>query len=472
MKFYGRDEELKRLGKYWHDLESSGKLVVLYGRRRIGKTTLVKKAFEGMDEFFYFFVARKDGGLLLREFSETLSAFMSSKGQVTGEFTSWDSFFRALFSQAQRQRLVVVFDEFQNFHYVDPSVFSVLQNIWDDVKERKLLLVCLGSYTGLMKKLFREEKEPMYGRVDRFINLKPFQFRTVSEVLSDMGVRDMTDHIRFFSTLGGVPRYLEMVEDHPHATYKDFITSFIGEGEFVKEEGTRILAQEFARGYRSYFSALEAISMGKATLKEIADWVQEPPTNVSRYLRDLTKGYEIVQRTIPITDDPRKSKKGRYFIKDNFYRFWFRYVHRHLSHLEIGNYRHVIDEILRESDSFAGRVYEKVWMEKLLEMSADSRLPFTIELIGPWWDRAEEIDLVALESRSHQIMFCEVKWTGKMLGPEVVQRLKEKAEKVRWHDRKRKEHYVIISRKGFTPACSRVMEVEGVLGLTLKDLLR
>ncbi len=471
MKFYDRTEELEKMRAFAVPQKKRGRIVVLYGRRRIGKTTLIKKAFADRNNFLYFFVARKEGKILLRDFSEILSKFLSEKGVISGEFTSWESFFGAIFSYARKQEMVVVFDEFQNFLHVDRSLFSTIQNLWDQSgKESGILMLFTGSYVGMIKKIFREEKEPLYGRTDHFLNLGPFDFPTVCGVLSDMGIGDIEERIRFYSVIGGVPRYLELLEDMPHRNFAEFMEHFVREDEFLIDEGERILSQEFGREYLRYFAVLEAISLGKATLTEISDWTGESRTSVSRYIHDLSKEYEIIKRVVPVTEDRRRSKRGRYFIGDNFYRFWFRYVYRNTSYFEIGNHDHVVREILEENNAFVGPLYENIWKKALPEMSGEGKLPFRIGLIGPWWERSSEIDIVALNEKSRDILFAEVKWSNRPVKKRVLTELEKKAENVRWHRDNRKEHYAIISKRGIDRELKNLEEAGEIIHFSLKDL--
>ncbi len=471
MKFYDREKEMEKMQMLANSAEKKGKTVVLYGRRRIGKTTLVKNAFMDKNNFLYFFVARKEGKLILRDFSGILSEFLSNRGTVSGEFTTWESFFRAIFHYSQKENMVVVFDEFQNFLYADRSVFSTVQKLWDEMgRESRIMMVFTGSYVGMIKRVFRDEKEPLYGRTDHFMNLGPFDFPTVSKVLSDMGINGVEEQIRFYSVMGGVPRYLELLEDIPHRNFSEFISSFVKEEEFLRDEGERILSQEFGREYLRYFAVLEAISLGKATLTEISDWTGDSRTSVSRYIYDLNREYEIIRRLVPVTEDPRRSKKGRYFIKDNFYRFWFRYVYRNGSYFEIGNQEHVVQEILSESNAFVGPIYEDIWRNALFDMSRNGLLPFKMELIGPWWKRSYEIDIVGINEKTKDILFAEVKWSNKPVKKKVFEDLRKKAMNIRWNRNKRKEHYAIISKTGVERGLKEMEDAGELIHFSVMDL--
>jgi len=179
---------------------------------------------------------------------------------------------------------------------------------------------------------------------------------------------------------------------------------------------------------------------------------------------------EIIKRIVPVTEDARRSKRGRYFIHDNFYRFWFRYVYRNMSYFEIGNYEHIVDEILRENSAFTGLVYENIWRKTLMGMSRVGKLPFSIELIGPWWERSKEIDIIGLNERTKDILFAEVKWTDNPVKKDVLLSLEKKAENVRWHREGRKEHYMIISKAGIDKGLEEIIDGERYLHLSIAEL--
>jgi AAA+ ATPase superfamily predicted ATPase len=245
MEFQNRTNELQAIRNLEQLSEEHAHMLVMFGRRRVGKTRLI---IESMDSI-YFFVDKKTSSLLLREYSDILKTELSG---FVPEFSNWDDFVRFLFEYSKTNHLKIVFDEFQNFTYVDPAIFSIFQKYWDMYhNDTPILLVFVGSYIGLMKKIFINAKEPLYGRATSRIDLKP---------------------LSLYATFGGVPRYYQLIEDYGLTNYEDVIrTLILSENAILKDEVKQILISEFGNNYTTYFSVLEAISFGKGTLKEISD---------------------------------------------------------------------------------------------------------------------------------------------------------------------------------------------------------
>ena len=214
----------------------------------------------------YFFVDKKTSTLLLKEFSGIVR--VHSSGFVP-DFSNWDDFIKFLFEYSKNKHLIVVFDEFQNFQAVDPAIFSIFQKYWDSYSDTsRILLIFVGSYTGLMKKIFIDEKEPLYGRSTAKIDLKPLNYRWIRKICIDMGFKSEEDIIKMYSTLGGTPRYYQLVESYGLTSYESVLKTLIfGKNALLQDEVRQILINEFGRNYTTYFSILEAISRGKNTLK-------------------------------------------------------------------------------------------------------------------------------------------------------------------------------------------------------------
>jgi AAA+ ATPase superfamily predicted ATPase len=233
----------------------------------VGKTRLIREVAGG----HYFFVDKKSSSLLLKEFSESLEA---SLGTFVPKFTNWDDLVRYLFEYSKEKHIVAVFDEFQNFKYVDPSVFSIFQKHWDAYStSSKILLVFIGSYVGLMKKIFTEEKEPLYGRITARIDLKPLKYKFTRQICLDLGITEEEDMAKLYATFGGVPRYYQLIEEYGLSDYEDILKTLVfADNAVLRDEARQILGGELGRNYTTYFSILEAISFGKNTLKEISDF--------------------------------------------------------------------------------------------------------------------------------------------------------------------------------------------------------
>ncbi|MCD6145163.1 MAG: ATP-binding protein [Methanosarcinales archaeon] len=436
--FINRKNELRTL----EDIYSSGSssLVVIYGRRRVGKTELSRQFIKGK-KAVYFFIEIKPETLVLKDIEESLGEILKIKPRID----SWDDLFDLLFEQ--KEKLIVVFDEFQNLSKVNPGIFSKFQKYWDlnHNKSQHMFLV-IGSYVGMIKKIFKDTKEPLFGRAMMLFNIKPFNFFdsfTFLKAFFELGIEDAS---KFYFIFGGVPKYLllagQMGTDDPVETFKKL---FI-DTKILTEEGKNILTLEFGSEHRSYFSILEAISSGNATPKEISDYTGLQPGAVSKYLHELVTNYEIVIREKPVIMS--RTRDTRYFLLDNFFNFWFRFIYRNSRLLEI-NPERAFELIMKDINSYFGKAFEKQAVEFLIEMNRKGLLPFEFMDIGRWWYKTEEIDIITLNRERKEISFFECKWSSLDSNEAeiILAGLKRKTTLVNWYNARRKVRYGIIAKE-------------------------
>jgi len=439
MKFYNREKELAALRRM-----SPGSFLVIYGRRRVGKTALVRKAFPNA---LYFFVEKKSSELLLSEFSS-----IARRWRYVPTFIAWSEFFRYLFENYEG---VLVFDEFQNFIHVDPSVFSTIQRFWDETK--KCTLVVVGSYVGMIKRIFMDAKEPLYGRATAMLNLKPLRFNAVCAILSDLGITSFVDAVEIYSLFGGIPYYYELMEKYCVRKFEDCVKSLVLDVVApLKYDIRNILIAELGKKYATYFSVLEAISMGKCSLKEISDITGIEMKSLSKYLHELCEVYNIVERRVPYGRD----KRGRYFIKDAFTTFWFRFVGKNMSNVEAGNIQPVMEDIQKYKAQHVAKFFEMIVAEILQNMGYE---------LHHWWHSGEEIDLLAINRKKREALFVEVKWQNRKVSWKIYEDLMRKADLVKLPKNYSKK-YLVVSKTGFTKNCKELMESEGVMGWDLRKV--
>ncbi len=436
-QFYGREAELGVLEDIYRSLHIKAGFAVIYGRRRVGKTELAKKFAENKKSL-WLFVEPKSDALILQDFEKEAEAILG----IRPKFETWDDFFRFIFLQ---ENIIVIFDEFQNFSATGPHIFSKIQKYWDDYhRKSKIMLIAIGSYVGIMKRLFYDKKEPLFGRADVMINLKPFNFMQTCEFFEHFGIKkEKEEAMKIYSLFGGVPKYLLYPIQFRLKTAEDMIKYlFLNPPGILAEEGTNILVLEFGSEHRGYFSILEAISLGKVLPREIADYTHLEKDTVAKYLHELHYEYEIIKKEIPVTED--KTRDVRYFIRDNFFRFWFRFIYRNRGRIEI-NRDDVHNEVMSGLNTFFGRTFEDVAYEFIPTKGLD----FTIEKIGRWWHKDKEIDLLALNDKTKDIAFFEVKWQNldKNNAKKILEGLKNKSLFVGWNLGKRKELFGIIAKK-------------------------
>jgi len=462
MKFYDRKDEIKKL-RTLTSLDKST-MIVIYGRRRVGKTRLVQHVF-GNDSF-YFFVAEKEERLILDDFRTIL---MERRDYVPN-FTDLDDFFGFLFTLSDKE--IFIFDEFQNFNKINTGVFSIIQKYWDKYKdkdERKYSFLFLGSYTGLMKHLFKDYKTPLFGRSDALFNLKPLQYDVCKDILVDL---EISTFVEIYSIFGGVPKYYELLENVTDRTLLNIISEqFLDIGAPLLDEGTNILISEFGTQYRIYFSILEAVASGASTLNDIANRTGIKNTSLGPYMSDLINEYEILVRKVPVNEKPSKSKKGRYFIKDNFFKFWFRFIHKNRGFIESGRPEYVLSKIESELDQYIGPVFENICVEFLHRLNDEKKLPFVFQNIGSWWNRkGDEIDIVALNDDTKDILIGECKWNNRKMDVDILTKLKDKKSLIKWNHNARTEHYCLFSKSGFSKRLRDAAEDEDILLFALDDL--
>ena len=305
----------------------------------------------------------------------------------------------------------MVFDEFQNFKYVNDAVFSILQKHIDLNKEQsKGLLLVIGSINSMMRRLFEDHNKPLYGRLNSSFLIKNFSLKTIRQILKDHGSTGNQDLLFFYSIFAGIPFYYNYISERqgyrksPVDLFKEDI---LDESSILLNEGKEILLDEFGKDYSTYFSILEAISRGATTISRIADVSGININNLSRYISQLTGEYELIERRVPF-NAKKNNKMGRYYIGDNFLDFWFRYIFRNKSKIEIQSRERIAVEMLKDLPVFMGKKFEKMMMAFLIEMNREEKIRF--DRIGQYWDRGEtEIDIIFTKDQEREICFAECK---------------------------------------------------------------
>ncbi len=414
MKFYDRKDELEKLEKFE---ELAGKnlfFIRVTGRRRIGKTLLVREYLERTNTpALYFFVTRKKEKPLLDEYAAIISEQFDDYPGIG--FRDFDDFFKFLFNLMKRKKLIVVFDEFQNFKYVNGAVFSILQKHIDlNKQEAKGLLMVIGSIDSMMRRIFENSDQPLYGRLNGSFLLRHFSLGTVKEILTDHGLTTDEDLLFFYSVFQGIPFYYNYISErggYSKSRADFFKEDILDENSILLNEGKEILIEEFGKDYSTYFSILEAAACGATTVSRISDVSGIAVGSLSRYISDLTGDHELIERRTPF-DSKKNNKMGRYYIVDNFLDFWFRYIFKNKSRIEIFSRDRIAAAILEDMPTFMGKKFETLVMTHLIEMNRWERLRF--DRIGQYWDRGEtEIDIIYTNDRDREIYFGECKLSPK-----------------------------------------------------------
>lgn len=418
MKFYNREKELKTLdGIRQFAFANHSQMTVLTGRRRVGKTKLIFKSCEGSPTV-YLFVSRNNEAALCQQFAESASKALGTF--IPQGINSFVALFEQLMNIGRHQAFNLVIDEFQEFFYINESVYSGLQDVWDRYKDvTHVNFIASGSVYTLMNRIFMEYKEPLYGRCDNLIKLQPFTTQVLKDILRDYCPDFSNDDLlALYTFTGGIPKYVEILLDHGCHTVEAMIDYITGENSIFLEEGNILLIQEFGKKYGNYYAILSAIASGRNTAAEISEAIGN--ASVGGLLQRLESDYDIIAKKRPIL-----SKEGtqtvRYEIADNFLRFWFRYIIKNLDLVQAGMYGALAEVVKADYPTYSGMTLERYFRDQLREKQL-------FRQIGSWWETSKgrgqaqnEIDIVAIHADNERVLVAEVKRQRKNFKPELLE---------------------------------------------------
>ena len=413
MKFYNRIGELSELQRIQNlSFNDHSRLTVVTGRRRIGKTSLILKSVEDLPTV-YLFVGRKAEATLCAEFIPVITQSLDTF--VPAEIRTFRSLFQYLMELASNRSFNLIIDEFQEFYNINESVYSDMQNIWDTYRKKsKMNLIVSGSVYSLMRKIFQNKKEPLFGRADNIIKLSAFDLPTLKEIMHDYRPGYTNDDLlAVYSFTGGVPKYVELFCDNASLSVDGMISFMVRENSPFTDEGKNLLIEEFGKNYATYFSILGAISGGINTQPEIEARLGDK--SIGGQIKRLIEDYNIIVRQRPILAK-EGSHTARYEIQDNFIRFWFNYFDRHRSLIEIKNFIGLQSLIKSDYPTYSGVMLERYFKQQFAES-------FQYRAIGSWWElkgHQNEIDIVALKLEKNQAVAAEVKRQKKNFKPELL----------------------------------------------------
>lgn len=432
MKFYNRKKEQEILLKNKIQSEKSACFTVMVGRRRIGKTSLLLESVRGQ-KYLYLFVARKNENLLCSQFQSDAEKMLGLK--IFGTITQFRDLFEQLLIFATREHFTLIIDEFQEFESVNPAIFSDIQNLWDQYKDKaRINFIACGSIYSLMMKIFENRKEPLFGRLSSKIILQPFAVSVTKDILREYNAKyTPEDLLCLYLLTGGVAKYIELLMDAGAVTHKqmlDIVTRadspFIGEGK-------DLLISEFGKEYGTYFSILQLIASGKNRQSEIDSIIDK---NTGAYLVNLEKEYSLIVRNKPMFSKPG-SRRARWSLNDNYLRFWFRFIYPNQSLIEMGRFDLLREYIDKNYEQYSGLILEKYFREKISES-------FRVTEIGSYWDSKgeNEIDIVALNDLDKTSIIAEVKRNAKKID---MVKLETKVKSIQEHLAKYKTDIIGLS---------------------------
>lgn len=449
MRFIGRKNELHTLNTEYNRNSS---FVVIYGRRRVGKTTLIKEFLKNKTAFYYLATEELESQSMKR-LANVIARTTKNTLLQKIEFTDWLDLFQLIADYKPEEKKVLVIDEFPYLVKTNSAFPSILQNAWDEfLKDSNVMLILSGSLMGMMQKHALSYDSPLYGRRTAQMRLTPLPFTSIYETQNP----PFEQAVEQFALTGGVPKYLEFFEDgRPlEEQLKDAVFSKNG---FLYEEPNFLLKSESLTAV-NYFSIIKTIADGNHKLSKIASALGQESSSLTPYLSTLSNLGFIEKRT-PITEkNPEKSRKGLYFIADNFLRFWFCYVYPYKGELELDNMQIVLDEIHKDfKEKFVAFAYEDICKDIFAKLCSNNAISFVPSRIGSYWlndyDGNTEIDVMSVDHQNKQVFAGECKYHTKPVDAPVYFTLKEKvdnAAEIRKSFPKYNVIYGLFSKSGFT----------------------
>lgn len=420
MKFYDREKEIAELRRLDDLSNTTAQFTVLIGRRRTGKTTLMTEAFKNKS-YLYFFVGKKTEQIQCATFQQETENVLGM--HIHGQITSFAVLLEEILIYSKQHQVTVIIDEFQRLAELGSGIISDIQNVWDKhMSEARIHLIACGSIYSMMKKIFEDRKEPLFGRKTARIDLKPFSINVIKHIFHDYNPNyTPEDLLMLYAITGGVAKYVAQLMEDGCKTWEDMLKSVCCPSSIFLEEGTELLIGEFGRKYQIYYSILQLIASGMNKQSEIDSIIEK---NTGRYLDTLENEYSLIQKIRPMWAKPN-SQGIKYFIEDCFLMFWFRFIESNRSLIELGKLNLLEETIRNDYQQYSGLVLEKYFRQLYGEMER-------VTEVSHWWDKQghNEIDLIAIERLDHRATIAEVK-----RNPDKYSRatLEEKYSKIQKH---------------------------------------
>lgn len=433
--FIDRQRELFVLNERYRS--DRAEFIVIYGRRRIGKSELIEQFLKGAHGIR--FLAREESKhLQLKKISLDCAEFFGDGFLKTSAFGDWDSFFSYLTDKAE-DRVVIAIDEFPYLIREDSSLPSIIQNHWDTkLHDSRIILILSGSSISMMEESTMQHRSPLFGRRTGQILLQGLRF---TDVLDYIG--DFVQAVEFYAVFGGTPAYIMEIDTHK-SVFDNITRKILSPDASLFRDVEFVLRMELNEP-RYYFSILYSIARGNNRIGLIMNDTGLNKGIITKYL-SILMDLRLVERRVPVTDTQR-SRKGLYLLSDNLFTFYFGFVHPNVERIERSERDIVLETSIRpQFNQYTGRMFESMAEDLLIEFNREGLLPFRFDAIGGWWDKGEEIDRIALQRGGPSILFCECKWQERVNAKKILVQLKRKAASVPWRRGDRREYYCIVAR--------------------------
>lgn len=447
MDFFGRQNELTVLDRLWES--DRAQFLILYGRRRVGKTALLVHWLRSRGRRALYWVASPDSAVAqLRSFSQALYNFANPGISAPPSFTyaTWEQAWQEAANLASRERLALFIDEFTYLLEVTPAIASYLQHFWDGVFKNSNIFLCLsGSHLGMMMREVLSYQAPLYGRATAQLHLQPLPFGLTGKYFPRYSA---VDRVAVYSMFGGVPAYWERIEAGKSVSY-NIKNQLLTTNNLMQSE-PRLLLQDFISEPHNYLAVLTALANGARTPRDIAAYTGLPNVHVPKYLGVLSSA-GFVERRVSVTAAP-DSRAGRHHITDPYLRFFFRFLASRQGQFALGVQDQALAEISRHMIDFIGtHTWEELCREWTLRASVRQALPFLVDEVGSAWNPQAQIDVAGINSMEKTLLLGECKWTLSPVEENVLFDLVEhKTKLIVPHQGKWRVYYLGFSRSGWS----------------------
>ena len=441
-EFVNRNDELEFLNSRY--ASKIPELIIIYGRRRVGKTTLISR-FLKRRPGFYFMASEENQASNIHDFADAAGDYLGDPDFNRADFPDWQAVFKSLishrnFSPASGERVVIVIDEFSYLISKDKSVPSVFQKIWDQIiSGENIMLILSGSSVSTMETEVLGYKSPLYGRRTGQWQIEPLFYPYLREFLP----YSEDELVMVWSAIGGVPAYIRLFNPEI-PLWENILQQMLSKGSYLYLEAEILLRYEF-REAGNYISILRALSSGFTTLSSVCQQTGLDKSMVSKYLSVLA-GLHIVTDEAPVTAHAGYRKR-HYRILDPYLNFWFAVVYPHRMEIETKRGIEVLESVKSEMSAYFGKMFENLCMELIQNGFFFEDIRFS--KLWRWWFKENEIDIVGFDESADKALFCECKWMNlserKAMG--ILKSLTKKTPLVEWNNQNRSEIYALIARE-------------------------
>ncbi len=462
MIFVDREAEFKALKESYSQKRSS--LVAVYGRRRIGKTDLITRFARSMKGSIYYMATKEGDQKQLKGLSSLIGLELGDDELARFGAVDWEALFLRIKNRPGKRRILIAIDDFPYLAGSNSAISSIFQKGWDlYLKDANVMLVLCGSSISMMHSEVLDYSAPLYQRSTSILEMRPLGIKYALFLNQKL---KFEDKMYLYFIFGGIPAYYSYTEKC--SSLSEVISDIFKQGSIFLDEPSTILSEETKNEAR-YIDILDLISNGINRTNEIASKAGIQPSNTSRYL-DVLERIGIIGKIFPVTGkQDRRSKRGIYEIKDNYLRFWFRYIKRNREAINTSGASTVAKKVAGELSAIGGIAFESFAAE-LVRLLSGKQLPL-LSKVGKWWGKdpnkrasagQEEIDIVGINEDTKDILFAECKWTNSKADAALYKELKRKASLVLWNIGTRKDHFAIFSKSGFTNSLKSIAEEERV----------